>query len=167
MREERKRRILIRRWLSWIVGILLALVVAFVVVVYIAKLPQKHTLKTATQLAEQHAQIHDVQRTYKADVGKQPYYTVVGQNSSNKPAYAVVSGDWKHIQVMKQKDGITAEEASAIAQQHVKGDSEVTNAGLLINKKKPTWAVTIQKGNQIHYVLINFKSGKLIKKINL
>ncbi|USS91107.1 PepSY domain-containing protein [Fructilactobacillus carniphilus] len=165
MREERKRRILIRRWLSWIAGILLVLFIALMVIVFISKLPQKHTLKTATQLVEQHAQIHNVQRTYKANVGKQPYYTVVGKNSSNQPVYAVVSGDWKHIQVMKQNDGITAEKASAIAQQHVKG--KVTNAGLLINKKKPTWAVTIQNGDQLHYVLINFKSGKLIKKIDL
>ncbi|USS87520.1 DUF5590 domain-containing protein [Fructilactobacillus hinvesii] len=164
MREERKRRMQVRRLVSWIVGVLIAAVIILFLIVFVAKLPQKHTLKTANQLAEQHARFHNVQRTYKANIGK-PYYTVMGQNSANQPAYAIVSGDWKRIQVMKQKDGLTAENASAIAKRQVKG--QVTNAGMIPYQQKPTWVVTVQNGKQLHYVLVNFKNGKVVKKINL
>ncbi|USS92705.1 DUF5590 domain-containing protein [Fructilactobacillus ixorae] len=164
MRERRQRKFKLQRLLSWVGAFLVVVVLALLIIMLIAKLPQKQTLRSATSLAEQHAHFHDVQKTYKANL-KRPYYTVVGKNQANQPAYAIVSSDFKHIRVMKQTDGITAENASAIAQRRVAGD--VTNAGLLIYRKQPTWVVTLQSKHQVHYVLVNFKTGKVIKTLNL
>ncbi|KRL54877.1 hypothetical protein FC70_GL001679 [Paucilactobacillus oligofermentans DSM 15707 = LMG 22743] len=93
------------------------------------------------------------------------YYTIAGENSKNQKIFVITSSKGKVIQVLKQKKGITKNDALTQIW-NKRNPKKVLKIALGVFKNEPVWEVSyVNKQGHLCYELLDFKTGKDLQKI--
>lgn len=116
--------------------------------------------KQAEQVASQYAGIISISKVMRYN-GETSYYSVAGKNQEEEDLFVLIPEASSDILVYEARDGISQEEAEAIAKEN--GASEIQKVTFGSFQNQPIWEV---KSGQTYYT-IAFKDGELLSKEGL
>lgn len=147
--------------------IIAVLVILLVVWIFLAisLQPRNAAKKQAVNLAERYAHLKDPGKFYIYN-RESTYYAITGKNQKNQSIIVIVPQHGGNLRVLKQSDGITANQAITMTKTN-RHPQKILKVALGVFNNKNVWEVTYRnkKGN-LCYDLINFKTGKYVQNIN-
>ncbi|MFM0776926.1 DUF5590 domain-containing protein [Streptococcus suis] len=126
----------------------------------ISSAPYVEMKQHATQVARDYADIQTVD-TFSIYNGSETYYSIIGVNSEGQSLAVIIPENSNTVFVYPTENGISMDEAQAIAKENGAGDIEKVVLGF--KDGKPIWEV---KSGTAYY-LVNFETGDFIKKEGL
>lgn len=153
-------------WVKFITAFLLTLITVIAITVFFnANKPIASAKNRAEEVAIQSGQITTV-RDVQPYNGTASLVTVFGVNKdSEQVAVFVQEAEAKQLKEVKLKDGITAKEAMQIVVKDENPD-KVMHILLGLEENEPVWEVAFKANNgKLNYVYLQFKDGKLLKRI--
>ena len=144
--------------------ILFLMIVSSYTIFYRSQLPIVQAQKDATAIAEENANIQEVQDFYWYN-GSETYFTLAGIDGNNEELYVIIKKDGGETTVLNTAEVVTESEAKSITQADKKPE-RILEARLGIENEEPVWEVTYKNANDtIGYYLISAISGKWLKDI--
>lgn len=126
----------------------------------ISSAPYVEMKQHATQVARDYADIQTVD-TFSIYNGSETYYSIIGVNSEGQSLAVIIPENSNTVFVYPMENGISKDEAQAIAKENGAGDVEKVVLGY--KDGKPIWEV---KSGTAYYI-VNFETGNFIKKEGL
>lgn len=114
----------------------------------------------ATQVARDYADIQTVD-TFSIYNSSETYYSILGSNSEGQSLAVIIPENSNTVFVYPMENGISKDEAQAIAKENGAGDIEKVVLGF--KDGKPIWEV---KSGTAYY-LVEFETGSFVKKEGL
>ncbi|HEM6087560.1 TPA: DUF5590 domain-containing protein [Streptococcus suis] len=126
----------------------------------ISSAPYVEMRQHATQVARDYADIQTVD-TFSIYNGSETYYSIIGVNSEGQSLAVIIPENSNTVFVYPMENGISKDEAQAIAKEN--GAGQVERVLLGIRDDKPIWEV---KSGTAYY-LVEFETGSFVKKEGL
>ncbi|HEM6332903.1 TPA: DUF5590 domain-containing protein [Streptococcus suis] len=126
----------------------------------ISSAPYVEMRQHATQVARDYADIQTVD-TFSIYNGSETYYSIIGVNSEGQSLAVIIPENSNTVFVYPMENGISKDEAQAIAKENGAGDVEKVVLGY--KDGKPIWEV---KSGTAYY-LVEFETGSFVKKEGL
>ncbi|HEM2752271.1 TPA: DUF5590 domain-containing protein [Streptococcus suis] len=126
----------------------------------ISSAPYVEMKQHATQVARDYADIQTVD-TFSIYNGSETYYSIIGVNSEGQSLAVIIPENSNTVFVYPTENGISMDEAQAIAKENGAGDIEKVVLGF--KDGKPIWEV---KSGTAYY-LVEFETGSFVKKEGL
>ncbi|MTB64987.1 peptidase [Streptococcus sp. zg-86] len=129
-------------------------------ILYIIEVSAKPFLEgqqEAKQIAMDYAGVASITKVSRY-TGESSYYSITGKNQSEEDVLVLIPEESSAILVYKATDGISQEEAKAIAKEN--GAGEVTKVTFGYAKNQPIWEI---KSGQTYY-MISFENGTFLSK---
>ncbi|HEM6266537.1 TPA: DUF5590 domain-containing protein [Streptococcus suis] len=126
----------------------------------ISSAPYVEMKQHATQVARDYADIQTVD-TFSIYNGSETYYSIIGVNSEGQSLAVIIPENSNTVFVYPMENGISKDEAQAIAKENGAGDVEKVVLGY--KDGKPIWEV---KSGTAYY-LVEFETGSFVKKEGL
>lgn len=163
--QRQKSRISVKRLLTRTALVLVLLALVGWGTYYVANQPMKSAKAQAISLAKKYTTLKSPGRFYVYN-REQTYYTVSGKNAKNQSILVIIAQKGGHVQVVKQKNGLTRQEAIAKVQSAHQVKKVIKAAPGIFNDHV-VWEVTYRNAKgALCYDLINFKTGKTVQQIN-
>lgn len=143
----------------------LAVILALMIGLFMrATAPKRDLEKQAIRIATKQAKLVTVGRTYW-DRQRDSYVAVAGLTKKQEPVYVLIHQQTGKVNVLKQKQGITASEARSQAQASFK-PKRILSVGLSVRQKKFVWDVGYQTNSgKLGYVTYEFATGDQVNAI--
>lgn len=126
----------------------------------ISSAPYLEMKQHATQVARDYADIQTVD-TFSIYNSSETYYSIIGVNSEGQSLAVIIPENSNTVFVYPTENGISMDEAQAIAKENGAGDIEKVVLGF--KDGKPIWEV---KSGTAYYQ-VEFETGNFIKKEGL
>lgn len=127
--------------------------------------PKNESRQQAVAMAKKYANLKKTDDFYIYNREK-TYYTVAGTNKKNQSILVVIAKKGGKIRVLKQKDGITKNEALTKIW-NKRNPKRVLKIAPGIFNNHAVWEVTyLNKHGNLCYELLNFKNGKDVQRID-
>lgn len=154
MRRANRRNWQGKVWV--VVGLVL---IAVVLGIYQKGLAPMHAVRTqAVSIAKKKAGVQSVSAFYW-DKQRDSYVTVAGTTKNNQKVYVLIRQKTGHMDVLRQANGISMQEAEAEAIKSF-APKKIISVGLSIRKQKVVWDVGYRsKSGKLGYVTYDFKNG--------
>ncbi|MGT2800790.1 cell wall elongation regulator TseB-like domain-containing protein [Streptococcus marmotae] len=133
------------------------LIFSFLYILEVSAKPFLEGRQHAEQIAIDYAGVSSITNVARY-TGETSYYSVSGTNQENEPIFVLISEESSNIFVYKATEGISQEDAKAIAKENGAGEIERVVLGYFNNQ--PIWEV---KSGQTYYV-ISFENGTFLSK---
>ena len=159
----RKNHIIWRRLVTGVVVLAIAVCLTGIGLLVKAQFPYFQARHEATQMAEKYAHVDKVSHFYWYN-RNQTYFTIAGQNDKGQNVYVIIPKNGASVNVYSQRAGISAQQAAQVARNN---DTvrKVQAPTLGMHAGKPAWEVAyLNKQNEQCYVLLSFKTGKVIQQ---
>ncbi|WP_062804935.1 DUF5590 domain-containing protein [Enterococcus pernyi] len=165
MKNQTNKEHTINRILLGLIIALLAVIVISTIFYLRATRPMTQAKQEATKLAEQYANLEEVDQFYWF-TREATYFSLTGQNDKGQDIAVIIPKSGERVKVLEQKAGLTEEAArQEISKQHP--DQQVEKAFLGMYKDEPVWEViTKTSDDQLNYYLLSFKTGEEVKVIS-
>lgn len=150
--------------LTMIIGVFLIFLIFFFVIYYKGTVFYRQGEKESIALAKKYGDVTKPLDFYYFN-REMTYFSVKGENSQKEIVYVLIPENSEKVQVLKEKDGISYDEALEIGlkQDNVK---QIDKLGLGKIDDEVVWELTgHNNGNQLVYYYLNFKNGGLRQKI--
>ncbi|UQS85359.1 PepSY domain-containing protein [Apilactobacillus apisilvae] len=150
---------------KWII-ILIILLIAFTIGIFLwARQPIADAKKQAFNIAEKKAKITKTSNFFMSDVNR-TYYTVEGTNKNNQVNYVIIDKKTGNINIVPKKNTISKEKAIDIANSSTPINKLISAAPTIFNGKA-AWVISyFNKKDNLCYITIDLKSGKVIQSIS-
>lgn len=148
---------------QFVVGIMLfisVLTFSIFIIWDISSEPYVEMKQHATQVARDYADIQTVD-TFSIYNSSETYYSIIGVNSEGQSLAVIIPENSNTVFVYPMENGISKDEAQAIAKENGAGDVEKVVLGY--KDGKPIWEV---KSGTAYY-LVEFETGSFVKKEGL
>ncbi|HEL2382787.1 TPA: DUF5590 domain-containing protein [Streptococcus suis] len=148
---------------QFVVGIMLfisVLTFSIFIIWDISSEPYVEMKQHATQVARDYADIQTVD-TFSIYNSSETYYSIIGVNSEGQSLAVIIPENSNTVFVYPTENGISMDEAQAIAKENGAGDIEKVVLGF--KDGKPIWEV---KSGTAYY-LVEFETGSFVKKEGL
>ncbi len=148
---------------QFVVGIMLfisVLTFSIFIIWDISSEPYVEMKQHATQVARDYADIQTVD-TFSIYNGSETYYSILGSDSEGQSLAVIIPENSNTVFVYPTENGISMDEAQAIAKENGAGDIEKVVLGF--KDGKPIWEV---KSGTAYY-LVEFETGSFVKKEGL
>lgn len=148
---------------QFVVGIMLfisVLTFSIFIIWDISSEPYVEMKQHATQVARDYADIQTVD-TFSIYNSSEAYYSIIGVNSEGQSLAVIIPENSNTVFVYPMENGISKDEAQAIAKENGAGDIEKVVLGF--KDGKPIWEV---KSGTAYY-LVEFETGSFVKKEGL
>lgn len=148
---------------QFVVGIMLfisVLTFSIFIIWDISSEPYVEMKQHATQVARDYADIQTVD-TFSIYNSSETYYSIIGVNSEGQSLAVIIPENSNTVFVYPMENGISMDEAQAIAKENGAGDVEKVVLGY--KDGKPIWEV---KSGTAYY-LVEFETGSFVKKEGL
>ncbi|NQN67044.1 DUF5590 domain-containing protein [Streptococcus suis] len=126
----------------------------------ISSAPYVEMKQHATQVARDYADIQTVD-TFSIYNSSETYYSIIGLDSEGQSLAVIIPENSNTVFVYPMENGISKDEAQAIAKENGAGDVEKVVLGY--KDGKPIWEV---KSGTAYY-LVEFETGNFVKKEGL
>lgn len=126
----------------------------------ISSAPYVEMRQHATQVARDYADIQTVD-TFSIYNSSETYYSIIGLDSEGQSLAVIIPENSNTVFVYPMENGISKDEAQAIAKENGAGDIEKVVLGF--KDGKPIWEV---KSGTAYY-LVEFETGSFVKKEGL
>ncbi len=153
-----------KKWLL-IIGVLVIGFITSSTVVYVNAInPLKSAQEKAVKIAREETSLTGVD-DFNLYNGDESYYVLQGRNKNGTKLIVWIPEKKGKIIVKKASDGITRQEAIGIVSGEINSDT-IISVKLGMEKGIPLWEVhTRTNENLLNYYLIEFETGKWLKKI--
>ncbi|HEM2548721.1 TPA: DUF5590 domain-containing protein [Streptococcus suis] len=148
---------------QFVVGIMLfisVLTFSIFIIWDISSEPYVEMKQHATRVARDYADIQTVD-TFSIYNSSETYYSILGVNSEGQSLAVIIPENSNTVFVYPMENGISKDEAQAIAKENGAGDIEKVVLGF--KEGKPIWEV---KSGTAYY-LVEFETGSFVKKEGL
>ncbi|MGM9904019.1 hypothetical protein A5844_000726 [Enterococcus sp. 10A9_DIV0425] len=145
--------------------IFLLTVIVFSSIFYLrSSRPMSQAKKEATALAEQYADLKEVDRFYWF-TREETYFSLTGKNDKGQNIVVIIPKSGDKIKVLDQTKGLTEKQAKQeIAKAHPEVQFEKVSLGMY--KDQPVWEITSKDSeNRLNYYLLSFETGEEVKTI--
>ncbi|HFU4000248.1 TPA: DUF5590 domain-containing protein [Streptococcus suis] len=122
--------------------------------------PFKNVRRQAVAVAKEYADLQTVD-SFAIYNGSETYYSLIGSNSEGESLAVIIPEESNTVYVYPTANGITKEEAQAVAKNNGAGDVDKIVLGY--SDGKPIWEV---KSGTAYYI-VEFETGNFIKREGL
>lgn len=127
--------------------------------------PRRQSEQQAVSMAKKYANLKHEKNFYIYNRDK-TYYTVTGTNKNNQSILVIIAKTGGKIRVLKQKDGITKNQALTKIWNNRKPKKVLKIAPSIFNNQA-IWEITyLNKQGNLCYELLSFKNGKVVQRID-
>ncbi|MBF0775793.1 MULTISPECIES: cell wall elongation regulator TseB-like domain-containing protein [Streptococcus] len=143
-----------------LIGVFVLVSVIVFSILYVLEISARPFLagqKQAEQIAMQHAGLALISKIERYN-GETSYYSVMGRNQADEELLLLIPEESSELLVYKATDGISQEEAKAIAKEN--GASNIVKVAFGYSNDQPIWEV---KSGKTYYT-IAFEDGRLLSK---
>lgn len=144
--------------------ILLLMVLFFSAIFYIrASRPMRQAKAEAIQLAKQHIDLKRVDRFYWY-TREETYFSLIGEEQDGAEKIIIIPKKGDKMTILSQSDGLDEQQVRAIMNKEFP-DEKIKKITLGMFEDQVVWEVTTRVSDNLHYYLLDFKDGTLLKSI--
>lgn len=144
--------------------VLLLLIIFFSTIFYIrASRPMRQAKAEAIQLAQQHVALKRVDHFYWY-TREETFFSLIGEDEDGKEKIIIIPKSGEKMTILDQSDGLDETEVRAIIN-NAFSNEKIKKITLGIFEGQVVWEVMTKTSNNLHYYLLDFKDGTLLKSI--
>ncbi len=151
--------------LALFVGIILLLMILFFSAIFYvrASRPMRQAKAEAIQLAKQYIDLKRVDRFYWY-TREETYFSLIGEEQDGEEKIIIIPKKGDQMTILNKSDGLDEQEVRAIMNQEF-SDEKIKKITLGMFENQVVWEVTTKISDNLHYYLLDFKDGTLLKSI--